>query len=583
MLLLSLAPMQGAMAETRALIMTIGDYRGGPTPLTGVKNDVKSARSIAMRMGVPEANISMARDQQLTLDGMRKVLDNFDATIYPNDQVFIYFSGHGGRALIRDPEERCAEALVTAEGNALFDNELEARLKKISQKASRVIFFLDACHAGGVTTRSLGKSDLTAKYYAKGGADACEKPVNVLTRGITLAAKTPGSGAMNYAYIAAARDNEVAFDNPERGGVATQNWVECMNGAARDLDGSGGITAEEIRTCAQEKINAHFKGRTDALASNIAITGNRQMVLTFPTKDAAPPPVAPPVQVSPVPAPAAQAAPTPPSAQTVTAPRPPVAESRPTPSPQATPARPPVVQVAPMPPPAAVPPPIAQLTPARPTPPTTAPAAPARPPVAQPAPTTAPHATPVPLASTPLVAASVNATATLRDIYSGRDDRRVVTLAPAKSVLRIGRDAFDFNLTSSHDGNVYLLQIGSDGSTFNILFPNSEDRNNTIRAGETLRLPRDGWRLVSQGPPGKNQLLVIVADSLRDFTRAGFKSAGIFSEVSATSVSTKDIQLVSTTAPGANTLECAGTRTLALQRVCSSAYGAAMVTVEEAN
>jgi hypothetical protein len=530
MLLLSLSAMSGATAETRALIMTIGDYRGGPTPLTGVKNDVKSARSIAMRMGVPEANISMARDQQLTLDGMRKVFDDFDATIYPNDQVFIYFSGHGGRALIRDPEERCAEALVTAEGNALFDNELEARLKKISEKASRVIFFLDACHAGGVTTRGLGKSDLAPKFYAKGGADACDKPVNVLTRGITLAAKSPGSGAMNYAYIAAAKDNEVAFDNPERGGVATQNWVECMNGAARDLDGSGGITAEEIRACAQEKINAHFKGRKDALPSNIAITGNRNMVLTFASKATPTSPVAPPTPPSSAPPSTAQASPTPPSTA------------------QAPPTRPPAAQ-------------------ATSTPPATAPALPgARP--------TGPK---------PPVPASVNAIATLRDIYNGRDDRRVVTLTPTKSTLRIGKDAFDFSLTSSHDGNVYLLQVGSDGSTFNILFPNTEDRNNAIRAGETLRLPRDSWRLVSQGPAGKNQLLVIVADSPRDFTRAGFKPAGIFSELSANPVSSKDIQLVSITAPGANTLECTGSRTLALQRVCSSAYGAAMVAVEEAN
>ena len=475
---------QGALADNYALIMTIGDYHGGPVPLTGVKSDAKSARQIALSMGVPEGNIMSFHDHQLTLDGMRKVFDDFEATVRDNDQVFVYFSGHGERALVRDPEPRCAEALVTVEGNALFDYELEGKLKKISAKASRVVVFLDACHAGGATTRSLAATGYTPKFYAKGVVDDCQKPVNLLTRGITAGAKTPGSGANNFAYIAAARDNEVAFDNPQKGGIATRSWVACINGAARDGDGSGGLSAEEIRNCAQAKIDTEFKGRKDIAASHIAITGNSNMVLAFNEKAGAAP---------------ATAAGTAKSSN-----------------------------------------PVSNI-------------------------------------------AVVNALATLRDIYNGRDDRRVVTLQPTKSMLKIGKDAFEFTLNSSHDGHVYVLQVGSDGSTFNVLFPNTEDTSNTIRAGESLTLPRQTWRIVSQGPPGRNQLLAIVADSPRDFAKAGFKPSGIFSEVAANPVSTKDIQKVTIAAPGATAAECAGARTLEAKRACSNAYGAAMVAIDESN
>ena len=59
--------------------------------------------------------------------------------------------------------------------------------------------------------------------------------------------------------IAAARDNEVSLDMPGKGGVATQAWRDCITGAAVDRDGSGGLSADEIRTCAQDRINVMLR------------------------------------------------------------------------------------------------------------------------------------------------------------------------------------------------------------------------------------------------------------------------------------------------------------------------------------
>ncbi len=495
----------GVRAEAQALIMAISAYQGAVPALKGVTFDVANAKSIAKKMGVREANITVYRDRQLTLAGIRKAFDDFYERLQPNDQAFVYFSGHGGRWFVQ-AENRCAESIVAVDGEHLVDSEMEARLKQLSQKAEKVIVFFDSCHSGGVATRAIGPVKFVAKTWP--GAMTCEKPVNVLTRNIAVAAKSSGSGGNNFVVIASSRDNEVSFDMPEHGGVATSAWTECITGAAVDKDRSGGLSAEEIRDCTQTRINGAMQGAQGFLPHNVTITGNSQAILAFAQPAAAP---APPPAMAGAPAP-----------QLAT----PVASS---PSPA------PVYQ------------------------------APAAAPAAQPP-------------ASPL--------ATLNDIYNRRDDRRSITFKTTKPRFKIGKDNVEFSLISSHPGYAYLLMVGSDGKTFDMLFPNALDKDHYVKAGETLVLPRSSWELVAQGPAGKNHLLIIVADAQRDFSKAGLKAAGPFSMISASQAAAKDIQLVSTSSVSAGSSDCQDVstkRTLAVQQRCSNAYAAAMTVVEEAD
>jgi hypothetical protein len=499
-----------ANPSAHALIMTIGDYQGNIPKLKGVQFDAASAIDIALRMGVPAANMHLLKDGDLTLAGMRKAFDDLEAQLGGNDQVFIYYSGHGGRQLVQEPEgERCAESLISVDGQAFTDIEMESRLKNLSRKTQKTIVFLDACHSGGVTTRAIGSATplFSAKSWTPPGL-SCTKPTNVLTRNIVLS-KTPISGAgANFVYVAAARDSEISLDQPGRGGVATQAWQACLSGAAKDTDGSGGLSAEEVRTCAQDRIDQQLKDVQGYLPHHVSMTGNQSMVLSYLAK---PPETPTPVAAAPAPAPAA-----------------------------------PVVK-----------PPVPS-----------APAAPA-------AFVTAPIATPV-------AAAKPSAIAALNDIYNSRDDRRLTTLTAAKSSLKIGKDFIDFTLTSREGGHVYLLMVGSDGQTFDLLFPNQLDRNNVIEAGGSLRLPRPAWQLSAEGPPGKDTLLAVVSDSPRDFGLAGLKPSGPFSAIEA--VGAKDIQLVTSGAAKPADAQCSdpqATRNLAVKKRCSTGYSAALLTVEE--
>jgi hypothetical protein len=49
------------------------------------------------------------------------------------------------------------------------------------------------------------------------------------------------------------------------------------------------------------------------------------------------------------------------------------------------------------------------------------------------------------------------------------------------------------------------------------LFPNGLDKDNKIRAGQTVNVPKPDWQVKSAGPEGTNQLLVLVTDSPRKF------------------------------------------------------------------
>ena len=493
-----------ATATAHALIMTIGDYQGGVPKLSGVTHDAATATEIARRLGVPPANIKVLREGELNLEGMRKAFDELEAKLSGNDQVFIYYSGHGGRQMVPEEngQERCAEMLITHDAQGLLDSELEARMKRIAANSQKTVMFLDACHSGGVTTRAVGSKSgaYTAKTYTAPG-QSCVKPTNVLTRNIKLV-RAPGSGGSNFVHIAAARDSEISLDQPGKGGVASQAWLACLSGAAKDSDGSGGLSAEEVRTCAQERIDQQLKNVAGYLPHHVSVNGNQAMVLSYAAREEDAP---------------AAVSPAPTSATGATKPQ------------------------------------------------TVAPIPPTRTPVVAPA-------------------AKPSALAALNDIYNSRDDRRLVTVAAPRTKLKIGKDPLDFSITSREGGYVYVLMVGSDGQTFDLLFPNKIDTKNVIDAGGTLRLPGASWQITVEGPPGKDTLLVMVTDSPRDFTGAGLKPSGPFSTIDV--MAAKDIQLVTAGTSRAVTNECAEsqtTRTLAVKKRCSTSYAAALLTIEEAN
>ena len=118
--------------------------------------------------------------------------------------------------------------------------------------------------------------------------------------------------------------------------------------------------------------------------------------------------------------------------------------------------------------------------------------------------------------------AAQRSAATLEDIRQAASPAIRVELQ-ARRQLVINQDPLDITVRTNRSGYLYLLHVGSDGRTFNLLFPNDLDQNNYIQSGQAVQLPRPHWRVRAGGPVGESHVMAIVSDTKRDFQALGAK------------------------------------------------------------
>ena len=438
-----------------ALIIGVGEYGySGVTPLVGVKHDMVSAAKIATAMGIPENNVKYLTNSQTTKANILEALKQLGDTSGEGSRTFVYFSGHGTR---QPAGNECVEGLLTYEGSTISNQEFAGATQKIAKTSDKFITLVDACHSEGVVppkTRALIKDQLTPKFYMKSGtaADACSVISNYKTRSLLPEVTKLGALKENFVQVSSSRPDEVSFDEPDKGGLATQGIRDCLLSQAKDTNQSGAVTLEEVQQCAQRFVDGRLKNVPGIKPHHITVTGNRNLI---------------PVQRPPT---------------VVALATPPVEPPKPVVAPPTLP----VIVAAPAPAPAPQPP-VTSATP-----------------IALPAPEKIPPQEPL-LASL----------ATLKDIEQQRNPKRMVDVKVSKPVMKIGKDSLDLSIKSSHDGYIYMILLGSDAKSFYVLYPNGLDKNNAIKAGQTVRIPKPDWEVKAAGPEGTNNLLVMVSDSPR--------------------------------------------------------------------
>jgi uncharacterized protein YraI len=510
-----------ARVNRHALIIGISLYADKDTsPLPGAKIDRESATQMASAMQVPASNITYLLDNQATGANIRQALADMNQRVQDGDRVFVHFSGHGTR--YNDPAAGgCVEALLAYDGGwpgTLTNREMSELLKPITQKTDKLFVMYDACHSGGIVnsasvTRTRGFTNaqdegvLRPKFSSI--SEECGRPVNVKTRNLLVEQVSKGALPQDVIHISAARDDEISFEDSEKGGLATQFMRDCMLRDAKDLDGSGAISMDEIRQCAQTKINERLKNDVNFKAHHIQLSGNTGFVPAWFSQPA--------LLASPVPIPVPL-----PVAVSVAATSVPVTVSV-----LQTPV--PVVAVAPPPPP-------------------------------------------------------LSGEQALRQMFDQRDAKRRVKVTLGKDKLKIGQDSLDLTVQSDRAGYVYVAMAGSDNKSLYLLFPNDLDQANKIEAGQQLLLPRPNWRVKAAGPEGRDNLLVFVADGPRDLAALGANKDGIsktgpFVTSLNNSAGRASLGALMSASKAASQQECSSTSRN--NPLCSDAYGAAMVTVEE--
>jgi len=577
-----------------ALIIGVSIYRDEEIPpLFGVPNDLDSAKEIAVAMGIPAGNVTELFNEQATKDRIIAELGKLAAQASEGGRILVYFSGHGTRW--RDPNAGgCVEGLLTWDRKVIVNREFAQYAKPLGSKADKLIIMFDACHSGGIAglrrnTRSLGEENggLRPKFFMKADetGTACNRPSNVRTRSL-LGQNADGVDALpeNVVHITSARSDEVSFDEPSRGGLATQAMKSCLLGNAKDLDGSGAVTLAEVEQCAQEFISTKVARFPDLLPHHVSVTGLRNMIPVAaagkPTQSAAPSAEAARLERERLQREQAaleeqrraeerraaeqRAAQIRREQERLAAERAEAerlakleqerlareaeqarlaqiekqrlareaelarvaeaerkrlaAEAAAADAARRESER--LAQVA-----------LerrqreeaelraeqerlAELARAADEERKRLAASQAAASAAA-APAVTPAVTAAPTATEP---APVSAVASVQNLYDQRDPRRTLNVTVPRKSLRIGQDPFEMTITSKHDGHVYIVLLGSDQTSFYLLFPNGLDDSNKIKANVPMRLPRPNWGVVAGGPPGTDHVLVLVTDNPRDLS-----------------------------------------------------------------
>jgi hypothetical protein len=74
--------------------------------------------------------------------------------------------------------------------------------------------------------------------------------------------------------------------------------------------------------------------------------------------------------------------------------------------------------------------------------------------------------------------------------------------------------ALGLEVKTSSAGYLYIYQVGTDGNSLTLLFPNAIDGANYINGG--VQLPRPSWRIVARGPQGVGYFLAVTAEQPQD-------------------------------------------------------------------
>jgi hypothetical protein len=295
------------MSAIYALLIGVDFYYEYPLPdgsyyptLGGCVRDIRHVEAYLTdpaRLNIPRQNILMltASDahgehpveppqQWPTYENMVAQFKALTTQAQPGDQVYIHYSGHGGRAttIFADlkGDSGVDEALVPLDigdpqARYLRDVELYYLIDDMVQKGLRVIVVFDSCHSGGAT-RGLGG----ARKRGIGIVDTTVFPTDSLVappamladawqhgaEGRTRDAK-PASGWLlepkGYTLFAACRANESAFEYPfsgtESNGALTYWLLDTLRQVGPDT------TYKMLHDRILAKVHGQFEQQTPLL------------------------------------------------------------------------------------------------------------------------------------------------------------------------------------------------------------------------------------------------------------------------------------------------------------------------------
>jgi hypothetical protein len=181
----------------------------------------------AFRSAQPEA--------KPTYENIIKAFQAITETAKSGEQVYIHYSGHGGRAITIYPElegeQRQDEGIVpmdigSSDGRYLRDVEIATLLKHLTDKGCIVTVIFDSCHSGGATRGDCairGNENNLVDTTARSQESLVASREELLNNWQILTQADPNlSGGWlpnkDYVFLAACRPSEFAYEYAVNGG-----------------------------------------------------------------------------------------------------------------------------------------------------------------------------------------------------------------------------------------------------------------------------------------------------------------------------------------------------------------------------
>lgn len=218
-----------------------------------------------------------------TYENMVAQFQHLTSITEPGDLVFLYYSGHGGRAKTNYPQLKgkngVDEVIVPVdigndEGQYLRDIEIAHLLQAMVDKGLVVTFVADCCNSGGMTRgkdvaiRGLETIDTTPRQ--KPSLVALESELAQTWHNLTSTAKRKATmvgsllpEAKGYVLLAACRPSEFAyeyaFDGKKRNGALTYWLLDTLNQPSPQM------TYKQVYDRLYAKIHSQFPTQTPVL------------------------------------------------------------------------------------------------------------------------------------------------------------------------------------------------------------------------------------------------------------------------------------------------------------------------------
>lgn len=218
----------------RALLIGL-NYQGGSavTPLPGIRLDIEMMKQVARDLGIDD--VRELWNENATLEGIRRAVENLGQGVAKDDLVLVYFSGHGTRVADSEGDEADGwdEVLVPYDAvpelgtlrNFLSDDEFANLLAAIP--SDLVLGVIDACNSG-TAAKSIG---IAAKAYVYDGYGAPQARVQKTSAHASAGFSAPtATASANFIGIMASQDHEYA-NATQRGSVLTRSLLQAITEA----------------------------------------------------------------------------------------------------------------------------------------------------------------------------------------------------------------------------------------------------------------------------------------------------------------------------------------------------------------